>query len=116
VIRITAPHSDKVYQPQLRDRSSTPGVGALRGRFSSSAQEGTAREEIVVSRFENPAQFDTKYPNVAPTRGALATFLLLAALLAYAGGFMVLYPLVANSVAESVSAGNDPALLQFVGL
>jgi hypothetical protein len=71
---------------------------------------------FVVSRFENPAQFDTTYPNVAPTRGALATFLLLAALLAYAGGFMVLYPLVANSVAESVSAGNDPALLQFVGL
>ena len=70
---------------------------------------------FVVSRFENPAQFDTKYPNVAPTPGALTMFLLSAALLAYAAGFLVLYPLVANSVAESVSAGNDPALLQFVG-
>jgi hypothetical protein len=36
-------------------------------------------------------------------------------LLAYAAGFVILYPLVASSVAESVSAGNDPALLQFVG-
>jgi hypothetical protein len=79
------------------------------------AQEETVREEIVVSRFENPAQFDTKYPNVAPTPGALKTFLLSAALLAYAAGFLVLYPLAASSVAESVSAGNDPALLQFVG-
>jgi hypothetical protein len=42
-------------------------------------------------------------------------FLLLAALLAYAAGFLVLYPVVAGSVAKSVSEGNDPALLQFVG-
>jgi hypothetical protein len=68
-----------------------------------------------VSRFENPAQFDTPHPNVAPSRGALTMFLLLAALLAYAAGFLVLYPIVAGSVAKSVSEGNDPALLQFVG-
>jgi hypothetical protein len=68
-----------------------------------------------VSRFENPAQFDTAYPNVAPSRSALKMFLLLAALLAYAAGFLVLYPVVASSVAKSVSEGNDPALLQFVG-
>jgi hypothetical protein len=68
-----------------------------------------------VSRFENPAQFDTSYPNVAPIRGSLKTFLLLAALLAYATGFLVLYPVVASSVAKSVSEGNDPAFLQFVG-
>ena len=68
-----------------------------------------------MSRFENPAQFDTPYPNVAPIRGSLKTFLLLAALLAYATGFLVLHPLVASSVAKSVSEGNDPALLQFVG-
>ena len=68
-----------------------------------------------MSRFENPAQFDTAYPNVAPSRSALKRFLLLAALLAYAAGFLVLYPVVASSVARSVSEGNDPALLQFVG-
>jgi hypothetical protein len=68
-----------------------------------------------VSRLENPAQFDHAHPNVAPRRGALKTFLLLAALLAYAAGFMILYPIVSSRVAESVSEGNDPALLQFVG-
>jgi hypothetical protein len=67
-----------------------------------------------VSRFENPAQFDTAYPNVAPNRSALKTFLLITALLAYAAGFVILYPIVASRVAESVSEGNDPALLQFV--
>jgi hypothetical protein len=40
---------------------------------------------------------------------------LLAALLAYAAGSAILYPIVASSVAESVSEGNDPPLLQFVG-
>jgi hypothetical protein len=68
-----------------------------------------------VSRFENPAQFDTAYPNIAPSRSALKTFLLMTALLAYAVGFVILYPIVASRVAESVSEGNDPALLQFVG-
>jgi hypothetical protein len=68
-----------------------------------------------VSRFENPAQFDTAYPNVAPSRSALKSFLLLAALLAYAMGFVILYPVVASSVTKSVSEGNDPALLHFVG-
>jgi hypothetical protein len=68
-----------------------------------------------VSRFENPAQFDTAYPNVAPSRSALKTILLTAALLAYAAGFVVLRPVVASSVMKSVAEGNDPALLQFVG-
>jgi hypothetical protein len=68
-----------------------------------------------VSRFENPAQFDTTYPNVGPIRSPLKTFLLSAALVAYAAGFVLLYPVVASSVARSVSEGNDPALLQFIG-
>jgi hypothetical protein len=68
-----------------------------------------------VSRFENPAQFDTAYPNVAPSRTAFKTFVLAAALLAYAAGFVILYPIVENSVMKSVSQGDDPALLQFVG-
>jgi hypothetical protein len=67
-----------------------------------------------VSRFENPAQFDA-YPHMAPSRSTVQTFLLLAALLAYAAGFIILYPIVASSVAKSIVEGNDPALLQFVG-
>jgi hypothetical protein len=68
-----------------------------------------------VSRFEKPADFVTAYPHAAPSAPAIKTLALLAALLAYAAGFVVLYPIVASSVAESVSEGNDPALLQFVG-
>jgi hypothetical protein len=68
-----------------------------------------------VSRFESPAQFDNAYPHVAPSRTTLRTLLLLAALLAYAAGFVILYPIVASSVTKSVSEGNDPALLQFIG-
>jgi hypothetical protein len=66
-----------------------------------------------VTRFENPTQFDNTYPHVA--RSMLKTLLLLVALLAYAAGFVILYPIVAGSVADSVSEGNDPGLLQFVG-
>jgi hypothetical protein len=70
---------------------------------------------LTVSRFENPAQFDNTYPHVAPSRGTLKTLLMLAALLAYIAGFVALYPIVAGSVAKSVSDGNDPVLLQSVG-
>jgi hypothetical protein len=68
-----------------------------------------------VSRFESPAQFDNAYPHVAPSRSTLKTLLMLAALLAYAAGFVILYPIVASSVTQSVSQGNDPVLLQFGG-
>jgi hypothetical protein len=68
-----------------------------------------------VSRFENPAQFDNaSYPDAALGRSTLKTILLLTALLAYVVGSAFLYPIVASSVAESVSEGNDPALLPFV--
>ena len=68
-----------------------------------------------MSRFENPVQFDNaSYPDVAPGRSTLKTILLSTALLTYVVGFAILYPIVTSSVAESVSAGNDPALLQFV--
>jgi hypothetical protein len=33
----------------------------------------------------------------------------LAALLAYAAGFMILYPVAASSVAKSMAEGADPA-------
>jgi hypothetical protein len=68
-----------------------------------------------MSRFENPTQFDNTYPHVAPSRSTLKALLLLVALLTYAAGFAILYPIVASSVTKSVSEGNDPALLQFVG-
>lgn len=68
-----------------------------------------------MSRFESPAQFDTAYPHVAPNRNTLKTLLLSAALLVYAAGFVVLSPDVATSARKSVSEGNDPMLLQFVG-
>jgi hypothetical protein len=82
----------------------------------SPVEEETALEEdFVVSRFENPAQFGTAYPHMAPSRSALKTVLLSAGLLAYAAGFVILYLTVESSVMKSVSEGNDPALLQFVG-
>ena len=68
-----------------------------------------------MTRFEKPAQFGSVYPHAAPRGSTIKTLALLAALLAFGAGFVILYPIVANSVAESVSEGNDPALLQFVG-
>ena len=68
-----------------------------------------------MSRFERPADFVTAYPYAAPGAPTIKTLVLLAALLAYGAGFVLLYPVVARSVAESVSEGNDPALLPFVG-
>ena len=68
-----------------------------------------------MTRFEKPAQFDGAYAPTMPRAPTIKTLVLLAALLAYAAVFVILYPIVASSVAESVSEGNDPALLQFVG-
>lgn len=66
-----------------------------------------------VTRFENPAAFGGVH--MAPTAHAIRTAVLFAAVLAYAAGFVLLYPIVADSVGKSVSEGNDPALMQFVG-
>ena len=68
-----------------------------------------------MTRFEKPAQFASADPHAAPRASTIKTLALLAALLAFGAGFVILYPIVANSVAKSVSEGNDPALLQFVG-
>jgi hypothetical protein len=67
-----------------------------------------------VSRFERPADFYNAYPHAAPGQTTLKSWVLLIALLAYAAGFVLLYPIVANSVAQSVAQGDDPALMQFV--
>jgi hypothetical protein len=71
-----------------------------------------------VTSFEKPADFDSAFAHAAPgapTIKIIKSLALLAALLAYAAGFVILYPVVASSVAESVAQGNDPALMQFVG-
>jgi hypothetical protein len=68
-----------------------------------------------MTRFEKPADFGSVYAPAAPSAPTIKTLALLAALLAYAAGSVILYPMVARSVAESVAQGNDPALLQFVG-
>jgi hypothetical protein len=69
-----------------------------------------------MTRVERPADFDSAYPyaHATPRASTIKTLALLAVLLAYAAGFVILYPIVAGSVAESVAQGNDPALLQFV--
>jgi hypothetical protein len=50
----------------------------------------------------------------APTLPTLRTAALLAALIAYAIGFAILYPLAQASVSKSAAEGNDPALMDFV--
>ena len=67
-----------------------------------------------MTRFERPA-FERAYAHAAPGAPSINTLALLAALLAYAAGFAILYPIAASSVAKCVAEGNDPALLQFVG-
>jgi hypothetical protein len=68
-----------------------------------------------MSRFEQPADFVSAYPHTTAAAPTIKTVALLAALLAYTAGFVILYPIVASSVAQSVSEGNDPTLLPFVG-
>ena len=68
-----------------------------------------------MTRFEKPADFGSAYAHATPAAPTVKTLALLAALLAYAVGFVLLYPIAASSVAESVAQGNDPALMQFVG-
>jgi hypothetical protein len=50
----------------------------------------------------------------APSLPGLRTAALLVALVAYAIGFAILYPLAQASVSKSAAEGNDPALIDFV--
>jgi hypothetical protein len=67
-----------------------------------------------MTRFEKPAEFDAGYATVPSGAPTIKTLALLAGLLAYAVGFVALYPVVASSAAKSSSEGNDPAQIQFV--
>jgi hypothetical protein len=74
----------------------------------------SSRGDYVVTRFEKPAEFGGAYTPAAPGAPTIKTLALLAALLVYIAGFVILYSLVANSVVKSVAEGSDPALIQFV--
>jgi hypothetical protein len=67
-----------------------------------------------MTRFETPLNLERAYAPAAPGAPTIKTIVLLTALLAYAAGFVILYPLAAHSVAKSVADCNDPALIQFV--
>ena len=68
-----------------------------------------------MTRIEKLDEFDSHDASMARRAPTIKTLALVAALLVYAAGFVLLYPIVTSSVAKSVSEGNDPALLQFVG-
>jgi len=65
--------------------------------------------------FGKPTDFSGRGQSGAhgPSVAAVKTALLLALLVAYGLGFVVLYPLVQTSAAKSAAAGNDPRF--FVG-
>lgn len=50
----------------------------------------------------------------APALPTVKTVALIAALIAYAVGFAILYPLAQASVSKSAAEGNDPAMMDFV--
>ncbi len=67
--------------------------------------------------YERPLGFRDGFLPSRPGKSDLLTLksaALVAALLAYAIGFVVLYPLAQASVAKSAANGNDPALMNFV--
>ena len=71
-----------------------------------------------MNHFEKPLAFRDGFVPVrpvAPVLPKIKTAALLAALLAYAVGFTILYPLAQASVSKSAAEGNDPALMDFVG-
>jgi hypothetical protein len=70
-----------------------------------------------VTHFDREIGFRDGFLPARPGRSApltLKTAALLAALLAYAIGLAILYPLAQASVLKSAAEGNDPALMDFV--
>ena len=70
-----------------------------------------------MTHFEKTLGFRDGFPSTGPGAPAstLRTAVLVAAVLVYAIGFALLYPLVQASVSDSAARGNDPALMDFVG-
>jgi hypothetical protein len=72
---------------------------------------------MAVTHSDKPFDFHDGYLPARPATPALPTLrtaVLLAALLLYAIGFAILYPLAQASVSKSAAEGNDPALMEFV--
>ncbi|MGA8446335.1 MAG: hypothetical protein WB766_14270 [Roseiarcus sp.] len=70
-----------------------------------------------MTHYERQIGFRDGFLPARPARPALPTLktaALLAALLGYAIGFAILYPLAQASVSKSVAEGNGPAAMDFV--
>jgi hypothetical protein len=86
-------------------------------RRSRAAALASRTGDITVTHSEKPLDFLDGYLPArlgAPTLLTLRTTALLAALLLYAIGLAILYPLAQASVSKSAAEGNDPALMEFV--
>ena len=71
-----------------------------------------------MTKFEEPVDFRDGYLPAArglPIVPTIESAALLAVLLAYAVGFVVLYPIARTDVVKSVSTGAGPALMEVVG-
>ena len=68
-----------------------------------------------MTHFEKSLDAGDAYAPAAPPAQAIKTAVLVVALLVYAAGFAILYPLAASSVAKSAADGADPVQIQFVG-
>ena len=67
--------------------------------------------------FEKPLDLRDGYLSAAPgmrTAPTMRTAALLTALLAYAAGFAILYPVAQASLSRSAAEGNDPTPTMFV--
>jgi hypothetical protein len=74
-------------------------------------------EEDVVTHYEKTLGFRDGFLTGRPGAPAptVRTAVLVAAVIVYAIGFALLYPVVQASVSKSAAGGNDPALMDFVG-
>ena len=71
-----------------------------------------------MTHYEKSLGFSDGFPPANPGAPALSTLrtgALIAAVVAYAIGFAILYPIVQASVSKSAAEGNDAALMDFVG-
>jgi hypothetical protein len=80
--------------------------------------KAAGEEEIcAMANFEKPLDLRDDYLSAAsglPIVPTVRTAALLAALLAYAAGFAILYPIAQASVSKSAAEGNDPTPTMFV--
>jgi hypothetical protein len=115
VSRVTALGGDN---GQIRRSSRRRSDEAKSGKVAQASRfsQAPVQEEIAsMTHVEEQLGFDRRSAPAAPSLQAIKTAVLLVALILYAAGFVVLYPLAASSVAASAAAGDGPELTQFVG-